>query len=114
MSAEDWYAPDDRAEVDEQEHAETDPRPPTKPMVIAYARACGVFIETRDSAMAAAWECTLPDTRASLVTTARRANHAAIDYMRRARAEWDAVQQDLYGLRANLEDMEREIQELRR
>lgn len=104
----DWYAPADRLEADEREHAE-EVRPMTD-SIILLARLSGQMSAWRDRQMRHAREATYPLQRTMHVRGARINNHAAILYLRDAK-RWLA---ELLDERDNLRwELTRAEQELR-
>lgn len=80
-----------------------------KPYPLKLAILAGRYIETRDRAMQSARECKLADLRPGWVSLARDCNRGAITYLRAARREWQYMEHDIEGLRADLERAEREL-----
>lgn len=80
-----------------------------RPYVVSLAMRAGVDIELRKQFMACARAEPRPDLRAVHVANARRMNCCAVWYLKTARREWQYMEHDIEGLRADLERAVREL-----
>lgn len=80
-----------------------------RPYVVYLAMRAGVGIELRKQFMAIARAEPRPDLRAVHVANARCMNRCAVWHLKTARQEWQYMEHDIEGLRADLERAAREL-----